>query len=151
MSFPRFLTRIHSRYINKLALRFVGRTAVADLEHVGRRTGRVHHTPVRAFRRGDTVVIGLNFGRESDWVRNIRAARRCRLRLRDQVMELTDPRIVPIGQGTRGMPKLFGFGLRYLVRTRDCLELSVLAAVPASAAHGGPDEPGSDGAEGGLR
>jgi len=101
MSFPRFLTRIHSRYINKLALRFVGRTAVADLEHVGRRTGR--------------------------------------------------PRIVPIGQGTRSIPKLFGFGLRYLVRTRDCLELSVLATVPASAAHGRPDGPGSDGAEGGLR
>lgn len=151
MPFPRFLTRIHSRYINRLALRFVGRTAVADLEHVGRRTGRVHHTPVRAFRRGNTVVIGLNFGQESDWVRNIRAARRCRLRLRGQVMELTDPRIVPIEQGMRSMPKLFGFGLRYLVRTRACLELSVLRSGPASDGHGGPAGPDSDGADGAVR
>jgi deazaflavin-dependent oxidoreductase (nitroreductase family) len=133
MSFPRFLTKIHSDYINKVALRFVGHTAIADLEHVGRRTGRVHHTPVRAFRTGNAVVIGLNFGRESDWMRNVKAARRCRMRLGDQVIELTDPRVVPIEQGVNGMPKLFGFGLQHVVRTRDCLELSVLSSVRAPA------------------
>jgi deazaflavin-dependent oxidoreductase (nitroreductase family) len=133
MSFPRLLTRVHAEYINKVALRFVGRTAIADLEHVGRRTGRVHHTPVRAFRTGNAVVIGLNFGRESDWMRNIKAARRCRMRLGDQVMELADPRIVPIEQGVKGMPKLFGFGIRYLVRTHDCIELSILSSVRAPA------------------
>jgi deazaflavin-dependent oxidoreductase (nitroreductase family) len=143
MSFPRFLTWIHTEYINKVALRLVGHTAIADLEHVGRRTGRPHHTPVRAFRNGNTVVIGLNFGRESDWMRNIKAARRCRLRLGDQVMELADPRIVPIEQGAWGMPRLYGLGLRYLVRTRHCVELSVLSSVPARAGIGRPGSHGS--------
>jgi deazaflavin-dependent oxidoreductase (nitroreductase family) len=138
-------------YINKLTLRFVGHTAVADLEHVGRRTGRIHHTPVRAFRDRDTVVIGINFGRGSDWVRNVKAAGRCRLRLRDEVMELTDPRIVPIEQGMRSMPKLFGFGLRYLVRTRHCLELSIPTSVPASVRLGGPPGLSSGGPGGAVR
>lgn len=136
MSFPRFLTWIHTEYINEVALRLVGHTAIAELEHVGRRTGRVHHTPVRAFRTRDKVVIGLNFGRESDWMKNIKAAQRCRMRLGDQVMELAEPRIVPIEEGVKGMPRLFGFGLRYLVRTRDCLELSVVSSVPAPAGNG---------------
>jgi hypothetical protein len=91
-------------------------------------------------------MIGLNFGRESDWVRNIRAARRCRMRLGDQVMELADPRIVPIEQGVKGMPTLFGFGLRYLVRTRECLQLSVLSSVPAPAGNGRPARSRPDGA-----
>jgi deazaflavin-dependent oxidoreductase (nitroreductase family) len=136
MSFPRFLTGIPAEYINKLALRMVGHTAIAELEHVGRRTGRVHHTPVRAFRTQDKVVIGLNFGRESDWMKNIEAAQRCRMRLGAGVMELAEPRIVPIEEGVKGMPKLFGFGLRYVVRTRECLELSVVSSLPAPAGIG---------------
>ena len=136
MSFPRFLTGIHAEYINKVALRLVGHTAIAELEHVGRRTGQVHHTPVRAFCTRDKVVIGLNFGRESDWMKNVKAARRCRMRLGGQLMELAEPRIVPIEEGVKGMPRLFGFGLRYLVRTRDCLELSVVSSVPAQAGNG---------------
>jgi deazaflavin-dependent oxidoreductase (nitroreductase family) len=151
MSFPRFLARIHAAYINKVTLRFVGHTAIADLEHVGRRTGRVHHTPVRAFRTGRTVVIGLNFGRQSDWVKNVEAARRCRMRLGDQVMELADPRIVPIDQVVKGMPKLFRFGLRYLVRTRDCVEHSVLSSVLAPAANGRPARARRTGADGTAR
>lgn len=131
MSLPRLLTRIHTVYINKVALRLVGHTAIAELEHVGRRSGRVYHTPVRAFRTGDRVVIGLNFGRESDWRRNITAAGGCRMRLRGQVMELAQPRVVPIATGVQGMPKLFGFGLRHLVRTKDCLELTVVSSAPA--------------------
>jgi deazaflavin-dependent oxidoreductase (nitroreductase family) len=94
VSFPRFLTGIRTEYINKVALRLVGHTAIAELEHVERRTGWVHHTPVPAFRTRDKVGIGLNFGRESDWMKNIKAAQRRRMRLGDQVIELAEPRIV---------------------------------------------------------
>jgi hypothetical protein len=58
------------------------------------------------------------------------------MRLGDQVMELAEPRIVPIEEGVTAMPRLFGFGLRYLVRTRDCLELSVVSSGPAPAGNG---------------
>jgi len=81
-------------------------------------------------------VIGLNFGRESDWMQNVAAAQRCRMRLHDQQMELTAPRIVPIAEGVKGMPTVFGLGLRYVVRTRDCLELTVVSSVPSADARG---------------
>ena len=94
----------------------------------GANRGRPRHTPLRAFRTRDTVVIGLNFGRESDWLKNIEAAGGCRMRLGDEILELGPPRIVPVSQGIAGMPKLFGLGLLYVVRTADCVELPLLAS-----------------------
>jgi deazaflavin-dependent oxidoreductase (nitroreductase family) len=131
MTFPRVLSRIHADYINKIVLRFVTHTTLADLEHVGRRSGLVRHTPLRAFRMHDRVVIALNFGRESDWLKNIQASGRCRMRLGDQILELTSPRIVPLEQGVKGMPWAFGVGLRYVVHTTECVELSVISSAPA--------------------
>jgi hypothetical protein len=70
MTFPRALSRYTRGAVNRMTLRFAGHAAFADLEHVGRRSGILRHTPVRAFRTGDTVVVGLNFGRESDWFKH---------------------------------------------------------------------------------
>ncbi|MFE7167783.1 nitroreductase family deazaflavin-dependent oxidoreductase [Streptomyces sp. NPDC057616] len=125
---------MHTRVINKVALRLAGVAAVADLEHVGRRTGRTHHTPVRAYRSDDLVVIGVNFGRESDWLKNILAAQGCRMRLGDEVLELARPELVPVARGTRHMPRVVGLVLRHVVRTRDCVQLSVVGSVPAHPA-----------------
>jgi hypothetical protein len=62
MTFPKLFSRYARGAVNERALRFAGRGALADVEHVGRRTGLVRRTPVRAFRTHDTVVIGVNFG-----------------------------------------------------------------------------------------
>jgi deazaflavin-dependent oxidoreductase (nitroreductase family) len=131
MTFPRAFGRLHREYINKVMLRLAGHGALADLEHVGRRSGLVRHTPVRAFRTGDTVVIGLNFGRGSDWLRNIQASGRCRMRLGGDLLDLGEPRIVPVAEGVRGMPRAIGFALRYVIRTADCVQLPVLGGTPA--------------------
>jgi deazaflavin-dependent oxidoreductase (nitroreductase family) len=112
--------------VNKMTLRLAGHAAFADLEHVGRTSGTVRHTPVRAFRIGDTVVIGLNFGRQSDWYRNIEAAGTCRLRLRGEQLTLGAPTLVPVGQGVRGMPWPFRFALRHVVHTAECVQLPIL-------------------------
>ncbi|MCL6671465.1 nitroreductase family deazaflavin-dependent oxidoreductase [Streptomyces panaciradicis] len=124
--FPRLLSRRLRGGVNRATLHLAGHLAFADLEHVGRRTGTVRHTPLRAFRTGDTVVVGVNFGRESDWLRNIRAAGGGRMRLGGQWLRLGAPRIVPVAEGVRGMPWLFGAALRYVVRTKECVELPVL-------------------------
>ena len=91
MPFSRAFTRCTSGFVNEAALRFVGRAALADLEHVGRRSGTVRHTPLRGFRTKDTVVVGLNFGRESDWFKNIQAAGGGRMRLGNEQLELGAP------------------------------------------------------------
>jgi deazaflavin-dependent oxidoreductase (nitroreductase family) len=45
----------------------------AVILHSGRRSGRQYRTPLFAFRRGQTLVIALLYGEESEWLRNLRA------------------------------------------------------------------------------
>jgi deazaflavin-dependent oxidoreductase (nitroreductase family) len=136
MTFPRALARLHRRF-SAFPLRLAGRGgALADLEHVGRVSGTVRHTPLRAFLVGDSVLVGANFGSESDWVKNIRAAGTCRMRLGDELLDLGEPRVLPVREGIRGMPWWFGLGLRFVVRTKECVELPVLNRTPATEPKG---------------
>jgi deazaflavin-dependent oxidoreductase (nitroreductase family) len=131
MPLPPALSRYTRGRINKMTLRFAGHAAFADLEHVGRRSGIVRHTPLRAFRGPGKVVIGVNFGRQSDWLKNIQAAGACRMRLGGERLELGAPKVVPVVEGVRGMPWLFGVVLRYVIHTKDCVELPVVGSTPA--------------------
>jgi len=131
MPWPRML-RKYARLINRIGIRLAGHLAIADLEHVGRKSGTVYHTPVRAFRVGNTVVIALNFGRESDWYQNIATAGTCRMRLGKQSLTLGAPKLVPVKEGTAGMPWVFGFLLKNVVRTIDCVQLPILDMSPVA-------------------
>lgn len=130
MTFPRALARFTRGTINNMTLHLAGHAAFADLEHVGRKSGIVHHTPVRAFRAGDTVIIGLNFGRQSDWYQNITVAGTCRLRLGGEQLTLGAPALVPAGQAVKDIPWLFGFALRHVARTAECVQLPILQSSP---------------------
>jgi deazaflavin-dependent oxidoreductase (nitroreductase family) len=135
MTFPRALARYARGAINNMTLRLAGHAAFADLEHVGRKSGIVRHTPVRAFRAGDTVIVGLNFGRQSDWYQNITAAGTCRIRLGGEQLTLGAPALVPAAQATKDIPWLFSFAFRHVVRTAECVQLPVLQSSPAPAKH----------------
>ena len=124
--FPRALARYTRGAVNRVTLRLAGHLAFADLEHVGRKSGTVRHTPVRAFRSGNTVIVGLNFGRQSDWYQNIKAAGTCRMRLGGEQLTLGAPRLVPAAQGVTDLPWLVRFALRHLVHTADCVQLPIL-------------------------
>jgi deazaflavin-dependent oxidoreductase (nitroreductase family) len=126
MTFPRALARYTRGAVNKMTLHLAGRAAFADLEHTGRKSGTVRHTPVRAFRTGDTVVVGLNFGRQSDWYQNIKAAGTCRMRLGGELLTLGTPELIPTEEGVEGLPWLFRFALRRVIHTADCVRLPIL-------------------------
>jgi deazaflavin-dependent oxidoreductase (nitroreductase family) len=111
-----------------MTLHFAGHAAFADLEHAGRKSGTVRHTPVRAFRAVDTVLVGLNFGRGSDWYQNIKAAGTCRMRLAGEQLTLGAPTLIPVEQGVNDMPWLFRFALRHVVHTAECVQLPILHA-----------------------
>jgi deazaflavin-dependent oxidoreductase (nitroreductase family) len=126
VTFPRALARYTRGAVNRVTLRLAGHLAFADLEHVGRQSGTVRHTPVRAFRSGDTVIVGLNFGRQSDWYQNIKAAGTCRMRLGGEQLTLGAPALVAAAQGITDLPWLFRFALRHVVHTADCVQLPIL-------------------------
>ena len=133
MTFPRALARCTHGAVNNMTLHLAGHAAFADLEHTGRKSGVVRHTPVRAFRAGDTVIIGLNFGRQSDWYQNIKAAGTCRIRLGSERLTLGAPVLVPAEQATKDIPWLFSFALRHVVHTAECVQLPILHASPVPA------------------
>lgn len=102
MPMPRWWTRINKRVFNPRELKR-GKRPV--LVHTGRTSGLTHHTPleVQAFDGG--YVVTLVYGAESDWVRNVLAAGRARLRIDGEEVELSNPRVIDGEEAFRVLPE----------------------------------------------
>jgi deazaflavin-dependent oxidoreductase (nitroreductase family) len=95
MPLPQRLARFNRVVTNPIARRVAGRLpGFAILTHVGRRSGRVHRTPLNLFRHGDRYVIALTYGSDAQWVRNVLAAGGCEVETRGRRIRLSDPEIV---------------------------------------------------------
>ena len=73
-----------SKLLNPAVAKLAGRrffAMVAAIHHVGRRSGKSYVTPVNARVNEDIALVPLTFGNQSDWVRNVRAARHCWIRV----------------------------------------------------------------------
>lgn len=68
---------------------------MAVIEHTGRRSGRLHRTPVMAFVDHKSISVVLHFGEGSDWVRNVRAMGTAGVVHRGKRYRLSQPRIIP--------------------------------------------------------
>ena len=47
---------------------------MAVIEHAGRKSGKSYQTPVMAFVEDGALSVVLNYGAQSDWVRNVQSA-----------------------------------------------------------------------------
>lgn len=136
MPAPIGLTPYVERWVNPVARpvfglgRRMGSRRFAELEHVGRRSGAVRHTPLLAFRDGEAVTVALTYGPRVQWLANIRAAGHSRMRLGGQVLDLGAPRMLDEQEGLARMPRPTRFLLRRAVKCRDFVELPVLAEHP---------------------
>ncbi len=72
MKLPRRLARFNKKVTNRIQGLYAWLVPPwAVILHRGRRSGREYRTPLLAFRRGQTLVIALVYGAESDWLRNM--------------------------------------------------------------------------------
>jgi deazaflavin-dependent oxidoreductase (nitroreductase family) len=93
MPLPHWLTRVNLVLTNRITLPFAGWLPwFGVLEHVGRTSGTVRHTPINIFRRGDRYVIALTYGPEVEWLQNVLAAGGCRVQMQGRWVPLTAPR-----------------------------------------------------------
>jgi deazaflavin-dependent oxidoreductase (nitroreductase family) len=66
----------------------------AMLSYTGRRSGRVYHTPINVFRRGNEYAFALTYGPDVEWLKNVLAAGRAELETGGRIVRLIDPRRV---------------------------------------------------------
>ena len=94
MPAPRWIARFNKRVTNRLLGPVVTRLpGFGTLVHTGRRSGREYRTPIAAFQKGDSFIIALTYGPETEWVRNVIAADGCRFETRGRSYELTAPHV----------------------------------------------------------
>jgi deazaflavin-dependent oxidoreductase (nitroreductase family) len=89
------IRHVATRFVNPITRLFAGCVpGFGILTYRGRTTGRLYHTPVNVFRRGDQYVFVLTYGSDAQWVKNVLAAGGCRLRNRGHDVELVRPELV---------------------------------------------------------
>ena len=94
MRLPRALARFNKVVTNRVQSRWAGRLQPwIILVHVGRSSGRTYRTPLFAWRRGDLLMIGILYGKQSSWVRNVLAAGGADVIRAGRHYRLRDPRV----------------------------------------------------------
>jgi deazaflavin-dependent oxidoreductase (nitroreductase family) len=126
---PAAVAQLNKRVTNRVTRHLVGHGDFAELEHLGRRSGRTYRIPINAFRDGDVVTIALTYGPRTDWLRNVRAAGGARMLLGREVLTLGAPRELPTEVGMARMPAPARF-LLPRIGVHEFVELPVLGVLP---------------------
>ena len=99
MQLPQWLARFNRHVTNPVQRLWAGwAPGMGILEHVGRKSGKQYRTPLNVFPTDDGVAVLLTYGPDRDWLKNITAAGRARMKRMGTTIELTDPRVVPKAQ-----------------------------------------------------
>jgi deazaflavin-dependent oxidoreductase (nitroreductase family) len=98
--------RFNKHVLNPFALWLTARrtTYYGVIHHVGRDSGRAYATPVVAKLTPDGVLIPLPYGADTDWCRNVLAARAGTVSLNGTNYPLTQPEIVDADAAGRLVP-----------------------------------------------
>ncbi|HVO60298.1 MAG TPA: nitroreductase family deazaflavin-dependent oxidoreductase [Terriglobales bacterium] len=93
MPLPRWLARLNLRVTNRILGPLAEHApGMGIVIHQGRKTNRRYRTPVMVFRHGDSFVIALTYGSESQWVQNVLAHGGCDFETRGHTFRLIEPR-----------------------------------------------------------
>jgi deazaflavin-dependent oxidoreductase (nitroreductase family) len=101
----------------------------AQIQHVGRRSGKVYVTPASAHVHGDVILVALTFGNQSDWVRNVRAAGGCTVRVNGRSYRATSPRFLSREEAGPQLKAAFGPAQRAGMRMLGVRQFLLLQAV----------------------
>ncbi len=115
MPFPPAVARFNRRVTNPVVRIVASRLPpLANVVHRGRRSGREYRTPVLAFPQEGGFAFALTYGRDVDWLANVRAADGCTLEWRGVQVALEAPQLVTGDDGRRLMPPWVRPALRAL-------------------------------------
>jgi deazaflavin-dependent oxidoreductase (nitroreductase family) len=118
--FVRLVMRPMSKLLNPFVAALAGRRhfpLVAQIHHVGRRTGKPYVTSVGASIRDGTMLIPMTFGSGSDWTRNVRAAGHCSVRLNGVLYPVREPQFLDAANARPLIRAAFGPVERTMFKT----------------------------------
>jgi deazaflavin-dependent oxidoreductase (nitroreductase family) len=127
--FVRVVIRPLTKVLNPRIVKRAGRPGfegAAQIHHVGRRSGRPYVTPVGARLAGEVFVIPLTFGNQSDWVRNVRAAGGCSIRLNGADYQAVRPEFAGIAEVSELIRSVYGPGMRAAFRVLGIKQVMLL-------------------------
>lgn len=101
MPMPTWWGQINKRVFNPRAIAG-GKWPV--LTHVGRTSRTTYQTPMDAHPVDGGYVFVLVYSSRSDWVQNVLADGRARLRVGDKELDLTTPRLIGQDEAFRALP-----------------------------------------------
>jgi deazaflavin-dependent oxidoreductase (nitroreductase family) len=91
----RWLAKFNIIVTNRITGLFAGwLPGFGILIHVGRKSGKVYHTPINVFRVPNGFIIALTYSRQSEWVKNVLAAGGCELKTVGNNYHLSAPEVV---------------------------------------------------------
>jgi deazaflavin-dependent oxidoreductase (nitroreductase family) len=131
--FVRTVIRPMTKVLNPLIIKFAGRRhfgMAAQIQHVGRRSGKVYVTPASAHVHGDAIVFALTFGSQSDWVRNMRAAGSCTVRVNGRTYHATNPEFLSREEAMPLLKAAFSPAQRVGMRVLNVRQFMTLHAEP---------------------
>ncbi|WP_369370850.1 nitroreductase family deazaflavin-dependent oxidoreductase [Promicromonospora sp. Populi] len=127
------IRRFNRRFTNRGTMRDAGEpgSSSAVIRHVGRTSGKSYATPIGVYPMDDNFLVYLPYGRDVDWLRNIRAAGSAELKV-DGRTYLVTPELV--GQA-EALPYLSAADRR-VVRMFRVADFLVLQPAPVVAGGG---------------
>ena len=134
--FVRIVIRPMTHVLNPLIVKVAGRrhfAMAAQIQHVGRRSGKAYVTPATAHLHGDVILIALTFGNQSDWARNVHAAGGCTIRISGRTYRATSPRFLSREEAAPLLRASFSPVQRAGMRMLGVRQFMRLDAVPATS------------------
>lgn len=115
MQVPRIMRRVNRAITNPLMRPLAGLVPpLANVHHVGRKSGKAYRTPVLALPVEKGIVTPLPYGTDMDWCQNVVAAGRYEIESLGRRVEFENPRIVDAETALPLLPFLLRPGLRLL-------------------------------------
>jgi deazaflavin-dependent oxidoreductase (nitroreductase family) len=108
----RWLRRFNRKITNPIMMTLAGRRIYTVVDHVGRRSKKVYHTPVLGQPNKDGFVIPLPYGKDTDWCLNVLAVGGCTVHRNRQTYQLTSLQIVERAVGEAVLPAFYHFLFR---------------------------------------
>jgi deazaflavin-dependent oxidoreductase (nitroreductase family) len=114
-----------AKLVNPLVLRLAGTRFLplyGVLEHRGRRSGKLFHTPVVVRPTPDGFVVPMPWGESTDWYRNVQAAGGCTIRWKGRDYVMIQPEVIDAPTARNAFPAVQWAGMRRF-GIQQCLRL----------------------------